>query len=458
MNKNKSPFKSGNMELTEEMKEAISYIESGENIFITGNAGTGKTVFLKHIQSCLKHTVVTAPTGIAAINAGGVTIHSLALIRQGQPLLRMKWGSNRKVLETITTLIIDEVSMVRCDLLDLLDKRLQEVKDNTKPFGGVQIIMFGDLFQLPPVKTPSDIAYLEKLYPKVSGYFFYQAKVWKRKGSGFRICSFTKIFRQTDTRFIDFLGRLRTYSLIPEDYQYMSSRVVANIDSYVSIPHICSTNQEASNINLYNMKRLLPQVGEDKLRQYDAVGWCEGIDELSPKDIEKMYPCESSLFLLPGAKVIILVNENTDRDDRYVNGSLGEVMELTSDTVKVRLDSGRIVDIGTYTWETLKYSVVGRGKKKEVVSEKIGECTQIPLKLAWGITIHKSQGLTFDKIAVHNSRIFEAGQLYVAISRCRNYDGLYLSTYVSDRMIKQFPELLDFLEEIKKDSWYTKGG
>lgn len=441
------------MILTEEMKDALSHIENGENVFITGNAGTGKTVFLRYLNSySSKKTIITAPTGVAAINAGGVTIHSVAQIRQGQPLQPMK-GPNKKVLETIDSIIIDEVSMARCDLIDLLDKRLREVRGIQQPFGGVQIIMFGDLFQLPPVVTPADKKYLSSLYPDVSGFFFYQANIWKL--TGFYVCPFTKIFRQSDQEFIDFLGRLRTYQLIPEDYTYMSSRVSPNINSYSSIPHLCSTNQEAADINLENMRRILPIAGQENLVGFHAEAWGDhGV--LSDKEIERNYPCESQLYLLPGAKVMVLTNESGYKGpDRYVNGSIGEVLSTDINSVTIKLDStGRIVEIPEYTWEMTKYTVTGRGINKIVTPIKIGECTQIPLKLAWGITIHKSQGLTFNEIAIHNSRIFEAGQLYVALSRCRSYQGLHLSTGITEWMVKQCPELLEFLETIKQNPYY----
>lgn len=421
--------------ITDDMKIAIDLIEqTNQHIFITGKAGTGKTTFLRYIVGNIKKRfVISASTGIAAINAGGVTLHSLLRIPLGVlppdvPLKGILPKEKFMLLNSIDALIIDEVSMVRPDVLDYVDKRLRQVRGSNEPFGGVQIIMFGDLYQLPPVVRNDEAKIMETFY---DGYYFFNAMVFKE--IGFNIVELNQIFRQADPRFIEILNNIRSYQITEDDIEDLGSLR----DKYMSEKydttaiHICTHRKDVERIN----KMML----SEPTHTFEA-------------QIEKEFnlghaPCDKELAIRVGARVMTLVNNKTQG---YYNGSLGVIEEITEDKIKVRLDNGCSPIIERYTWESCDY-VLEKGK---VVKKVKGTCTQFPLTLAWAITIHKSQGLQFDNIVIHTKGVFCPGQIYVALSRCTSMDGVVSDSFISKRHILPDEDLMAFENAYKQTNNY----
>lgn len=418
--------------ITDEMAKAIELIEkTNQHVFITGKAGTGKTTFLRHIVKNLeKRFVIAASTGIAAINAGGVTLHSLLRIPLGalspmSPLKGMVSKETFQLLNTIDALIIDEVSMVRPDVLDFVDRRLKQVRGSDEAFGGLQIIMFGDLYQLPPVIKREEAEILDQFY---SGNYFFNARAFEKKG--FNVIELNHIFRQSDPRFIEILNHIRTYNITDDDIEDLSELR----DRYMSTQfksqhiHICTHRKDVERIN----NELLGEsthTFEAEIKKDFNIGHA---------------PCDSTLKLRVGARVMTLVN---NRSQGYCNGSLGIVENIEGDKIAVVLDNGCHVIIEKFTWECCDYKLVN-GEVKKVVK---GTCTQFPLTLAWAITIHKSQGLQFPNIVIHTKGVFCSGQIYVALSRCTSMEGIVCDSFITKRHIMPDKALLDF-ERVYKAS------
>ena len=412
------------MTITDEMKKAIELIETtNDSVYITGKAGTGKTTFLKWLVSnCKKKFVVTASTGIAAVNAGGVTLHSFLNIPFGvhNPNSAIHQFNTAKIelMNTIDALIIDEISMVRPDTIDYIDQKLRMYRNSDEPFGGVQIIMFGDLYQLPPVVTNNEKDILLQFYRGV--YFFY-AYVFRKHG--FHIVELNHIFRQTNQRFIEILNNIRSYKLTQEDIEDLEElrdrKLSENYDNkYI---HICSYRKDVQRIN----EELL---GEPSHTYYATI----------EKDFNlNAAPCDRKLSLRVGARVMMLIN---DKAHVYCNGSLGVVIGLDDKVVKVRLDNGCTVAVERCEWSAQEYKM----KNGKIISEVKGTCKQFPLTLAWAITIHKSQGLTFDNVVVHTKGVFCPGQIYVALSRCTSLEGIASDVFIDRRHILPDEELLAF--------------
>lgn len=427
------------MVLTEDMELVMNLVQkTQDNVFITGKAGSGKTTFLKYlIEHSGKKCMVTAPTGIAAINAGGVTLHSLFGIPFG-PItpydhLENKFSEYKVgLLLQMEVLIIDEISMVRPDILDVVDRKLRWVYESDEPFGGVQIVMFGDLFQLPPVTKSQEIKILSNFY---DDFFFFNALVFKR--TGFHVVELTKIFRQTDPKFINILNNIRNYQVTSDELEILGElrdrQISKNYDGeYI---HICTHKAEVEKINT-------DKLGKQDIKTYEAT--------IKDKFPESSIPCDLHLKLRVGARVMSLVN---DTQKGYYNGMLGVVKELKNNIVTVCMDNGQTIKFERHTWSNTQYIL----KENEIVKEEIGSCTQFPLTLAWAITIHKSQGLTFDKIAIHVSRTFCPGQLYVALSRCRTLEGIISDAFITKRMIIPEYALIDFERTYKaEDNYYGK--
>lgn len=390
------------------------------SLFLTGKAGTGKTTFLREVvRYTKKKCIVLAPTGIAAVNAGAMTIHSffqfgLGPFVQGVIEPKSDFRINKSKLELIRhlqLLIIDEVSMVRADLMDHIDVELRRIRRNSKPFGGVQLLMIGDLQQLPPIAHGSEDDLLRQYYKTL--YFFSSAALKSMKYSCIEL---KNVYRQTDRHFIDILNHARDCTLTSQDISDLNARYVPGFspkpeDSYI---RLMTHNRQVDYINAAEMEKL-------DSKPYTFVAAVTGTFP------EESYPTADSLTLKKGAQVMFIKN---DPERRFINGTLGEVKSIDKNSIAVRLaESGTIIDVEPVEWQNIRYQF--DEESKEISSKQIGRFKQYPLKAAWAITVHKSQGLTFDKAIIDVHAAFSPGQAYVALSRCRTLDGLVLSSPVS---------------------------
>lgn len=392
------------------------------HIFLTGKAGTGKTTFLRELRNTLpKRMVVVAPTGIAAINAQGTTIHSFFQLPFG-PLIP---GTQRKkdkryhfrkqkirLLRSIDLVVIDEISMVRADILDAIDEVLRQYRDYSKPFGGVQMLMIGDMQQLPPVARDEEWRMLSPYYQTP---YFFSSRVLQH--TEFVTIELTHVYRQSDPVFLELLNKVRTNTADSDTLDVLNRRFIPNFkpnkeDGYI---RLTTHNYQADNINKSELEALA-----SKAKTFKA--------QVKGDFPESSFPTDGTLTLKIGAQVMFVKNDSSV-DKAYYNGMLGEVVEFENDIIRVLPHGGdTVLDIGHEQWENLRYTI--DEKTKEIAEEVIGTFSQYPLKTAWAITVHKSQGLTFEKaiIDVHNS--FAHGQAYVALSRCKTLEGMVLSTLV----------------------------
>ena len=392
--------------------------ETNENIFLTGKAGTGKTTFLKYLrENSTKNIIVAAPTGVAAINAGGVTLHSLFQLpfqpflptraNKSELLARIRFNKQRQqLLRKMELLVIDEISMVRCDVMDAIDTILRSVRNNHhQPFGGVQLLCIGDLFQLPPVAQNPEWNILSEYY--ASPFFFDSLAVKEQIPL---LIELTKIYRQNETGFIELLNKVRNNNMRKEDFENLHFRYDPQFrppenEKYITLT---SHNNQADGINRQQLHRLLSPA-----LSYEAI-----IKDDFP---ENMYPADASLVLKAGAQVMFLKNDNVLK--RYFNGKIGVIRSLEKEKITVDCD-GSDIEVYPETWENTRYTLSRTDGKLEL--QLLGTFTQYPLRLAWGITIHKSQGLSFDKVMIDAGAAFSSGQVYVALSRCTSLDGIVL--------------------------------
>lgn len=390
------------------------------SLFLTGKAGTGKTTFLREVvRYTKKKCIVLAPTGIAAVNAGAMTIHSffqfgLGPFVQGVIEPKSDFRINKSKLELIRhlqLLIIDEVSMVRADLMDHIDVELRRIRRNSKPFGGVQLLMIGDLQQLPPIAHGGEDELLRQYYKTL--YFFSSSALKSMKYSCIEL---KNVYRQTDGHFIDILNHARNCTLTSQDISDLNARYIPGF----------SPKPEDGYIRLMTHNRQVDYVNETELEKLDSKPYTF-VAAVTGTFPEESYPTANSLTLKKGAQVMFIKN---DPERRFINGTLGEVKSIDKKSIAVRLaESGTVIDVEPMEWQNIRYQF--DEESKEISSKQIGRFKQYPLKAAWAITVHKSQGLTFDKAIIDVHAAFSPGQAYVALSRCRTLDGLVLSTPVS---------------------------
>jgi len=402
------------LEINDEFKSAFNLMENTrECLFITGKAGTGKSTLLKYFKANTgKKIIVLAPTGVAAINVGGQTIHSFfrlpPKIIQKDAIKRLR---DKSLIENLDMVVIDEVSMVRSDLMDGIDYALRLNRGRMKvPFGGVQMVFFGDLFQLSPVGEREARELLEERY---SSPYFFSAKVFN--DCNIRSVELSTIYRQKDGSFMELLNRIRNKEHTEEDLDILNKRVqkdtaVSKKDATVILT---TTNSLASAINQDRLSKL-----PGKMITYE--GTATGRFE------ESAYPTDTSLKLKKGAQVILIKN---DPAKQWVNGTLAKVVDLSEDSIVVDID-GRTCDVPIVKWQKIEYSY--NEDEDKIEDEVVGGFAQYPIKLAWAITIHKSQGQTFDKVIIDlGYGAFTHGQLYVALSRCTCLDGIRLKRPVN---------------------------
>ncbi|MFA6321389.1 MAG: AAA family ATPase [Candidatus Omnitrophota bacterium] len=418
-----------NLDINDEFKSAFDFMENTrECLFITGKAGTGKSTLLKYFKAHTgKKIVVLAPTGVAAINIGGQTIHSFfrlpPRIIQKDTIKHLK---DQSLIKNLDMVIIDEVSMVRSDLMDGIDYALRLNRGNMKtPFGGVQMVFFGDLFQLSPVVENEARKLLAQRY---SSPYFFSAKVFN--DCHVRSIELSTIYRQKDDSFMELLNRIRNKEHTEDDLDMLNQRVQKDVvpsrkDTTVMLT---TTNSLANTIN---QERLSKLPGREITYEAVATGKFE----------ESAYPTDAALKLKKGAQVILLKN---DPAKQWVNGTLAKVVALSDESIIVDID-GRICEVPIVKWQKIEYSY--NEEEDEIEDEVVGDFAQYPIKLAWAITIHKSQGQTFDKVIIDLGHgAFTHGQLYVALSRCTSLDGIKLKRPVNhddvifDRRIYEIKE------------------
>lgn len=400
---------------------------TGTNIFLTGKAGTGKTTFLHSLRvQSPKRMIVVAPTGVAAINASGVTMHSFFQLSFGVhiPGAPSNEGYDKRlnrakinIIRSLDLLVIDEVSMVRADTLDAVDAVLRKYRDRHKPFGGVQLLMIGDLQQLAPVVRDDEWQHLREYYD--SPFFFDSIAL---KSAQYISVELTEIYRQSDPHFIDILAKVRANRLDSDTLSQLNERYIADFDPPQSEGYITLTshNNTAREIN----DRKLDQL-DGRAYQYSAT--------VSGTFPESIYPIDSELILKKGAQVMFAKND-TSPEKRYVNGTIGTVTDISSTMIEVTTaTTTEPIVVDPAIWENVKYTV--DAQTKEISQTIEGTFLQYPLKTAWAITIHKSQGLTFERAIIDAAGSFSHGQVYVALSRCKSLEGMVLRTPISQRSI-----------------------
>ena len=429
------------LDFNEEFSSAFELIENTRtNVFVTGRAGTGKSTLLQYFRHRnQKKIAVLAPTGVAAINVKGQTIHSFFMFRPDitpdtvDEIYVIK--KKRELYAKLETLVIDEISMVRADLLDCIDMflRLHGPKPSL-PFGGVQMVFFGDLYQLPPVVRFDEQTIFKTVY-KTS--YFFGAKVFEL--FEFQVLELKEIYRQKDERFIKILNAIRHNNLTADDLKILNARFQRGVDDYKQddfFVSLTTTNDLAEKINSQKLSQLPGEV-------YKYTGTISGEFE------KKNLPTQQLLELKIGAQVMMLTN---DPEKRWVNGTIGKVIEIFpdpdgKDIVMVKLANGLDVDINSFTWEIFQFYY--DEDIESLSSRVVGYFSQFPIKLAWAVTIHKAQGKTFEKVILDLGRgTFAYGQLYVALSRCTTLEGIVLKQPIERRHVLLDASVRDFFQSI----------
>lgn len=434
-------------------QKAVAFVnQTNRHLFLTGKAGTGKTTFLKYIRdNCIKKTAIVAPTGVAAINAGGVTIHSFFQLPMGTYLptrqgnfdsyegrvtnehslfknLRLN-AAKRQLMQELDLLIIDEVSMVRADTLDAIDIVLRNVRQQPMvPFGGVQVLYIGDLFQLPPVTKQDEWRLMQPFYKSP---FFFDALSLQQSPPVF--IELKKIYRQSDEVFINILNNIRNNCCTTEDLQhlhkyYKPGFTPAREENYITLT---SHNDKADAINSGELDRL-----PDQLHTYKAA--------ITGEFNERSYPAEEELLLKQGAQIMFIKNDKGE-NRRYYNGKIGVIHSIEEERILISFPGEHnLLELEKEKWQNIRYRYNAAGDSFE--EEEIGTFTQYPIRLAWAITIHKSQGLTFEKAIIDAGASFAAGQVYVALSRLTGLDGLVLRSRINPDSIRTDDRVLQFVQ------------
>jgi energy-coupling factor transporter ATP-binding protein EcfA2 len=424
--------------------------QTDKPVFLTGRAGTGKTTFLQHIRLNLaKEMVVVAPTAVAAINAGGVTIHSFFQMPLGplmpgirgksqpQPAIRSVNPEKEKMLRRMQLLIIDEISMVRADTLDYIDALLRLVRASARPFGGVQLLMIGDPYQLPPV-TNNDWDMLGAFYK--SPYFF-DSLVWG--SSAFLTFELSRVYRQSDPVFIDILNSVRDGKVTENTLSALNARYISQPDSELSDYVTLSTHN--NKVKEINQQRLAALQAPEHL--FSAT--------ISADFPSEAYPAEKELVLKEGAHVMFIKNDSSGKK-QYYNGRAARVSRIENGRVHVVFfDDGSDFIVGPEIWQNVKYALSETEGK--ISESSAGTFSQLPLRLSWAVTIHKSQGLTFDKLVVDVRTAFAPGQVYVALSRCRSLDGLVLLQPVNAASVMVAPAVKTFMQNASINAYDSPG-
>ena len=441
------------MELDLENKEwqdALQIVNyTRRSLFLTGKAGTGKSTFLRYVAQHTKKTnVILAPTGIAAINAGGSTLHSFFRL-PFHPLLpndsrynrrnikeTLKYTSaQRKLIREVELIIIDEISMVRADIIDFIDKVLRVYTRSYEPFGGKQLLLVGDIYQLEPVVKDDDRQLLQPFYPSL---YFFNAKVWQQMP--IVSIELLKVYRQTDAQFVGILDRIRNNTVTAVDLANLNTRVSpATSDSLQSD----ATPSQQLGIILAARRDIVDYTNEQRLAKLE--GAATVFNGIIKGDFpESSLPTPMELQLKPGAQVIFIKN---DKEKRWVNGTLGTVIAIDEEigVITVCTDEGREYDVEREIWENMRYSF--NEKEQKIEEQQIGTYMQFPVRLAWAITVHKSQGLTFSQVTIDfTGGVFAGGQTYVALSRCRSLEGITLKEPLRPSDVFVRAEVLQFAQ------------
>jgi len=439
-----------------QLELAFDFLQyTNQNIFLTGKAGTGKTTFLRNLKKLSpKRMVVVAPTGVAAINAGGVTIHSffqmsfgpqipvnpdqqrqMAMPSDGNVAAGIKRFSREKIniIRSLDLLVIDEISMVRADILDGIDEVMRRYRNRTKPFGGAQLLMIGDLQQLAPVVKEDDWTILRDYYETC---FFFSSHALKR--SQFVGIELNHIFRQSDQRFIDLLNKVRENRMDAATLQELNQRYIPGFNPEEKEGYITLTthNYQAQQINE-------AKLGQLKTRSHRFKA------EIQGDFPEYSYPADPELELKVGAQVMFVKND-ISANKRFYNGKIGKIVSIGDDEIVVQCPGdSESIEVEKVDWQNLKFTL--NETSQEIEEEAIGTFTQFPLKLAWAITIHKSQGLTFEKTIIDARSSFAHGQVYVALSRCKTLEGLVLTSSIAGFSIKNDTTVIQFSDHVERN-------